>query len=165
MKRNKTQLRLLQMIFLINSVIIIPIILRKRPIKDWIIVYLFNAVTNGMIDRILAKNKIIRYPVRLFSKIFDTNILFDYFLYPTFTVLYNQWTYKDNVLQMIYKLFLLLLPSFFIELWAERRTDYIVWSRKWKWYHTFFSLMLKSLFTRSIIGIIRKIDHMGFQRN
>ncbi len=165
MKRNKNQIRLLQMILLINLVIIIPLILRKRPIKDWIIVYLFNAVTNGLIDTILVKNKILKYPVRLFSKRFNINILFDYFLYPTFTVIYNQWTYKDKVFQIIYKLFLLLLPPFFIELWAEKTTDYIVWSRKWKWYHTFFSILLKSLFTRSIIGIIRKIDHRDFQRN
>lgn len=154
----KTQRKFLRIAFILNLIVIIPLIVRKPPVKDWVIVYLFNAVTNGLIDNILTKLKIVKYPVRLFSKYFDTHILFDFFLYPTFTIWYNQMTHKDNIFSIIYKLFIIMIPLFFIELWAERRTSLIEWSRKWKWFHSFFSLILKSLMTRLVIGVVREVD-------
>lgn len=158
MRRNNIQKQFLGITLIINLVILIPLLLRKPPIKDWVIVYLFNAVTNGIIDNVLSKLKIVQYPVKLFSKVFDTHLVFDYFLYPTFTIIYNQMTEKDKIFSIVYKLILITIPPFFIEIWAERKTDLIKWSRKWKWYHTFLSLILKSLVTRSMIAIIRKAD-------
>ncbi|MGD6966384.1 CBO0543 family protein [Rossellomorea vietnamensis] len=158
MKQNKTQKKLLQITLIINLVILIPLLIRKPPVKDWIIVYLFNAATNGLIDNILSKHKIVKYPVRLFSKSFDTHIMFDFFLYPTFTILYNQMTQKDKIPLIIYKLIFITIPPFLIELWAEKNTNLIEWSRKWKWYHTFLGLIFKSLLTRTVIGVVRKLD-------
>ncbi|MCT8138420.1 hypothetical protein H1D32_12095 [Anaerobacillus sp. CMMVII] len=158
MKSKKTQRKFLRIALILNLLALIPLIGRKPPVKDWIIVYLFNAVTNGLIDNVLSKYKIVKYPVRLFSKAFDTHILFDFFLYPTFTIWYNQMTSKDKIFPIIYKLFLITIPPFFIELWAERKTDLIQWSNKWKWYHTFFGLILKSLVTRLVIAVVRKAD-------
>ncbi|ADU29516.1 CBO0543 family protein [Evansella cellulosilytica] len=158
MKNNKSQRQFLLIAFILNLVLLVPLALRKPPVKDWVIVYLFNALTNGIIDNVLSKKKIIKYPIKLFPKIFDTHELFDFLLYPTFTILYNQITYKDKVGSIIYKLFLITTPAFFIELWATRNTDLVKWSKKWKWYHTYFSIILKSLFTRLIIGSIRGIE-------
>ena len=159
MKRNKTQKKFLRITLIINLVILIPLLIRKPPVKDWIIVYLFNAVTNGLIDNVLSRHKIVKYPVRLFSKSFDIHILFDFFVYPTLTVFYNQMTQKDKIFPIIYKLIFIIIPSFFIELWAVKKTDLIEWGKKWKWYHTFFGLILKSLFTRMVIGVVRKLDN------
>lgn len=156
----KNQRIFLKIIFALNLIFLIPLLLRKRPIKDWIIVYLFNAVTNGVIDNILTKRKIVRYPIKIFSTLFDTHILFDYFLYPTFTILFNQLTYKDKPAQIIKKLFIMTLPPFLIEFWAERKTNLIKWGKKWKWYHTFLAITIKSLVTRFAISVIRKIDTM-----
>jgi hypothetical protein len=47
---------------------------------------------------------------------------------------------------------------FFIELWAEKRTKLIEWKTGWMWYHTFFSVTLKSYLNRMLIGRIRKIE-------
>jgi len=143
---------------MVNLILLIPLLYRKPPIKDWAIVYLYNAVTNNLIDNIISKRKIVRYPIRLAPKLFDSHILFDYFLYPTFTVFFNQITYKDKPLTIFYKLLLVVIPPFLIEIWAERKTDLIEWSKKWKWYHTFLSIIIKSLFTRLMIGWIRKVD-------
>lgn len=159
MKRNKTQRKFLGITLLINLLVLIPLLIRKPPVKDWVIVYLFNAVTNGLIDNILVKHNIVKYPIRLFSKSFDSHILFDFFLYPTFTIFYNQMTRRDKVFPIIYKLIFITLPPFFIELWAEKKTDLIKWGRKWKWYHTFFGLILKSLLTRFVIGIVRRVEN------
>ncbi|MCE4051704.1 CBO0543 family protein [Bacillus sp. Au-Bac7] len=158
MRKNKQQRRYLNIALLINTIIVIPLILRKPPIKDWIIVYLFNAITNGIIDNFLSSYKIVKYPVRLFPKIFKTHLLFNYFLYPSFTVFYNQITYKDKALKAFLKLILVTIPPFLIEVLAVKKTEYIVWSKNWKWYHTFFSIILKSSFTRVLIVIIRRLS-------
>lgn len=158
MRKNTLQKRILTIVLLINTIILIPLILRKPPIKDWIIVYLFNAVTNIIIDTFLSTYKIVKYPVRLFPKIFKTHLLFDFFIYPTFTVFYNQITYKDKALKAFFKLIIITIPPFLIEVLAVKKTEFIVWSEKWKWYHTFFSIILKSSFTRLFIGIIRRLS-------
>jgi hypothetical protein len=160
MRKNRIEKKLLLGILILNLGIILPIIYRKSPIKDWIIVYLFNAVTNGIIDNALIKYKIIRYPNRLFPKIFETHILFDFFLYPTFTILFNQMTAKDKPFAIIYKLFVFTIPVFLIEFLAEKKTNLVEWTKKWRWYHSFFSIIIKSLLTRLIIAQIRRLDAM-----
>jgi hypothetical protein len=160
MRKNRIEKKLLLGILILNLGIILPIIYRKTPIKDWIIVYLFNAVTNGIIDNALTKNNIIKYPNRLFPKIFDTHILFDFFIYPTFTIFYNQMTAKDKPFAIIYKLFVITIPVFLIEFLAEKKTNLVEWTKKWRWYHSFFSIIIKSLLTRLIIAQIRRLDAM-----
>lgn len=158
MRKKKFEEKLLLSALILNLGVLLPLIHRKSPIKDWIIVYLFNAVTNGIIDKVLTKNRIIKYPNRLFPKIFDTHILFDFFLYPTFTIVYNQMTAKDKAFGIIYKLFIITIPVFLIEFLAERKTNLVEWTRKWRWYHTFFSIIIKSLLTRLFIALIRRAD-------
>ncbi|NMD69323.1 hypothetical protein HHO41_03415 [Bacillus sp. DNRA2] len=152
---NKTQYKLLKVAFLINFVILIPLIFRKKPIKDWIIVYLFNAVTNEIIDKIVLRYRVVKYPIRLFPKVFKTHILFDLFIYPTFTIFYNQITYKDKLFPKMYKLLLITIPPFLIELCAERKTELIKWTKKWKWYYSFLSIIIKSFTTRMFIDLLR----------
>ncbi|WP_308410508.1 CBO0543 family protein [Bacillus sp. Marseille-P3661] len=79
-------------------------------------------------------------------------------MYPTFTILYNQITYNKKPFETFYKLFYFTIPLLVIELWAEKKTSLIRWSKKWKWYHTFLSVSFKSLITRMFIELIRKID-------
>ncbi|MBB5174415.1 CBO0543 family protein [Texcoconibacillus texcoconensis] len=143
---------------LVAVIVFMPIILKKRPIKDWIIVYLFNAVTNGFIDNILTSLNIVKYPVRLLPKLFDISLVFDFFVYPFITIIFNQFTDKDKPFAIAYKLFLFAIPMLMIELWAEKKTSFIKWKKDWSWYHTFFGIILKSLLTRLVIGAIRKVD-------
>ncbi|OLO37955.1 hypothetical protein BTR23_12395 [Alkalihalophilus pseudofirmus] len=144
--------------FILLTIGTLPITLRKPPIKDWILVYLYNAVTNVIIDKILTTLNVVKYPVRLFSKFFDISIVFDLFVYPFITILYNQLTYKDKPFAIVYKIFLFAFPMLIFELWLEKKTSLIKWKKGWNWYHTFFSIILKSLFTRMIIGTIRKVE-------
>lgn len=136
----------------------LPMTLRKPPIKDWIIVYLFNAVTNGIIDNILTTLDIVKYPVRIFSKLFEISVVFDFVIYPFITILYNKWTYNDRWFSIFYKIFLLAIPMLIIELWAEKKTSLIKWKKGWSWYHTYLSIVLKSIITRTCIGIVRKVE-------
>lgn len=150
---------LLRIFLAINLIALIPILLRKHPIKDWIIVYLFNAVTNVFLDKMLTKYNILRYPVRLMPNFFKINILFDLLVYPTISVIYNQMTYKDKPFTILYKLLGFTIPMLVIELWAEKRTKLIEWGKPWTWYHTILGLTSKSLITRLVIAVIRRLEN------
>jgi hypothetical protein len=160
MKGNKFDQNFLRISLIINLIMLLPMILRKPPIKDWLLVYLFNAVTNGLTDSFLSAYKIVKYPVRLFPKVFKTHVLFDYLIYPTFTILYNQITSKDKPFAIFYKLFFFTIPMFLVEFWAVRKTGLIKWNKGWQWYHTFISITVKSLMTRLFIGAVRLVAGM-----
>ncbi|WP_246880066.1 CBO0543 family protein [Bacillus suaedae] len=137
---------------------LLPLFLRKPPIKDWLLVYFFNAISNGFIDQIIAKQKIVKYPVRLLPKLFKKHIVFDYLVYPTITIFYNQVTSKDKPITIFYKLLFFSIPMLFVELWAAKKTDLVDWKKGWAWYHTLISITIKSSVTRLFIGLVRAID-------
>ncbi|WP_332695080.1 CBO0543 family protein [Halalkalibacter lacteus] len=132
--------------------------------KDWILVYVYNAVTNGIIDKMIVKRNIVQYPVRLLPKLFNIHILFDFFVYPTITVMYNQITYKNKPLLIFYKLLYFTIPMLLLELWAEKKTDLIKWNKGWKWYHTLITITIKSSITRSVIGLVRYLRQRRKQK-
>ncbi|WP_312889164.1 CBO0543 family protein [Desertibacillus haloalkaliphilus] len=156
MKRNKIDKGILGSLLAFGFVLL-PIMLRKPPIKDWLLVFLWNAVTNGIIDKVVVSYNTVKYPVRLLPKMFKTNILFDFLLYPVVTIIYNQLTEKDKPLVIFLKLFYFTIPMILIELYAERKTGLIKFKRGWRWYHSFISLNIKSLLTRLWIGWVRKL--------
>jgi hypothetical protein len=139
---------------LILSITILPLLMRRQPKKEWLLVYTFNAITNIILDKWVTRNYI-SYPTRLFPKIFNIHILYDAFLYPIGTVIYNQWSHKDKLISTVYKLLFFSVPLTIFEYWAERKTGLIKWSNGWKWYHTFLSVSLKSLITRGVLSISR----------
>ncbi|WP_416148562.1 CBO0543 family protein [Salipaludibacillus sp. HK11] len=143
--------------WLVLSLIILSFSLKKRNKKEWLLIYLLNAVSNGFIDMIIVKNHIVKFPIRLLPKIFNINILFDFFVYPTITVVYNQMSYYDKPLTSLYKLLFVSIPMLLIEYWLEAKTDLIEWRRGWKWYHTYTSIVIKSLLERLLVGKIREV--------
>ncbi|MFC0471744.1 CBO0543 family protein [Halalkalibacter kiskunsagensis] len=134
------------------------LLLRKRPTKDWVVAYLFNAVSNGIIDKMVVKHKLVKYPVRLFPQFFNIHILFDFLIYPTITVMYNQITYKNKPLAIIGKIFLFTIPMLIIEFWAEKQTDLIEWKKGWGWSHTLIGLTIMSLLARLFVGLVRYVS-------
>jgi hypothetical protein len=157
MRKKKFEVNFLH-VMLIIALGLLLFLFRKPPIKDWLLAYLFNALTNGIIDNFIVAHDLIRYPTRLLKKQFRINVLFDFLLYPIISVMINQATYYDKGLKVLYKIVLFTIPMFFIELWAEKRTKLIEWKTGWMWYHTFTSVTLKSYLNRLLIGWIRKIE-------
>ncbi|WP_416149005.1 CBO0543 family protein [Salipaludibacillus sp. HK11] len=136
----------------------LPFLLRKPPIKDWLFVFFLDGLSNGFIDQILVQKNYLKYPIRTLPKFFKHHIVFDYLIYPIFTIIYNQITIKDNRFIAFLKLFIIIIPLTAIEFIAERKTNLIKWGRKWTVYHTFVWVMFKSSFTRIIIAVVRKIS-------
>ncbi|SDI28964.1 CBO0543 family protein [Alteribacillus bidgolensis] len=137
---------------------ILPFIFRKPPIKDWLLVYLWNAVTNIIIDHCIVSADIVRYPIRLLPKTFKSNVLFDFLLYPAMTIAYNQKTKDDKFITSLFKLLIYIVPMTIIEELAEKKTKLITFKKGWKWYHSFFSLYIKSLLDRLWIKWVRRTE-------
>jgi hypothetical protein len=154
MKRKKDKI-FLHTFLALNLLAIIPVLFRKPPVKDWLLIYLFDALSNGIADRFLVAHNFVSYPIRLLPSVFKTHILFDYLIHPTYAVLFNQFTQKDRPFTTFLKLILLLVPLSIFEFWAAKYTNLINWKAGWKWYYSFVTLTLKSLFTRTLIGMLR----------
>jgi len=153
----KTEINFLRIMTVI-CIGLLPFLLKKRPIKDWLLVFSFNALSNGIVDNILVKKKYLEYPIRLLPHLFSIHILFDFLIYPTFTIIFNQLTTKDQPIKILMKLLLIVTPLTFIETVAEKKTQMIKWKKNWKWYHTFSYIIFKSSWTRFVIAIVRIIS-------
>ncbi|MGM0901878.1 MAG: CBO0543 family protein [Bacillota bacterium] len=156
MRRKKT---ILSITFLSISTIIalflLPFAIIKRPLKDWIIVYLVSIIGNSLADRFLVSKGYLQYKIRPFSKKVKIHLPFDYIHYPLLLLYYNQWTLNSKPIGIILKLFPFVIPQVLVETIAAKKTKLITWRKGWSWYHSAISLAVKLFICRSIIAMIR----------
>ncbi len=134
---------------------LIPIWFRKRPRKDWTIVFLLAGFLAGMLDAYVTARKLVEYPTRLFGKKLNISLLFDYVLLPNMGVLYNQFSYKSGFWMSVAKALMFSMPMTVVEYHLEKHTNLIVW-RKWNWFYNFTSVTLFLWLERGFIAFIRK---------
>jgi hypothetical protein len=96
-------------------------LIRKPPIKDWLIIFLLKSYISSIIDNILVKKGYLKYPVK-WIKTFDFSVIFSYLIFPVSCIYYNQVTKNSSVFGIIFKCLLFTLPSTIVELWFERNT-------------------------------------------
>ncbi|WP_437834648.1 CBO0543 family protein (plasmid) [Niallia taxi] len=133
---------------------------RKGPIKDWLLVYLFKAVITALIDVPIARKKIVQYPTRYFPKLYETNIIFDYVIFPLVCVIYSQFTNRMNGIKVILFVFILSIPMTLIEGLLERKTMLIHYSDKWNWLHTFTYLTVTFWLSRLFVACTRLLKQV-----
>lgn len=131
------------------------LLFRKGPLKDWFLVYLFKTLLSTLTDLPVANKKIVKYPVRYFPKAFNTNIVFDYVLFPLLCVVYSQFTNKWKPLKTILSVFILSAPMTVIHYWLAKNTQLIKYSRRWSWFHTLSLLTATFWLSRAFIASIR----------
>lgn len=131
---------------------------KKGPIKDWFLVYLFKAFITTMIDGPVVKKKLVSYPYRYFSKFFETNIIFDYVIFPLLCVFYSQFTYKLKPLKIISSVFLFSIPMTIIQWWLEKYTRLVKYGKNWSSLHTLSVLTVTFWSSRIFIATIRFLN-------
>ncbi len=141
----------------ITGIVLLPFAIYKRSFKDWVIVYLVSIIGNVAADHFLVSKGYLKYKKKLFPK-YKIHLSFDVFLYPLMLLYYNQWTLNSGPIGMIFKLFPIAIPQVVIESIAAQKTKLIDWRKGWSWKHSFFSILLKLLICRGIIGIIRILN-------
>lgn len=156
-KKEIVFLRLLTILGLVS----LPFLFKKKPTKDWIIVFLIKAVYSIFWDTLVVKYKKVTYPVRLFPKLFKINVAFDFLLFPIACVIYNQLTYrKTNFWEIVLKAFYLSVPIIVIEIWLEKTKGFIKYKDGWNWFISFVTLTLSFWIVRLLMALIRKFDKL-----
>jgi hypothetical protein len=130
-------------------------LLRKPPLKDWLIIFLLKSYIATILDNLLVKRGYLKYPVNLF-KSFDISVLFSYLIFPISCIYFNQVTKSSSFTGIILKSILFSVPSAIAESWLERNTKLIKYKKSWTALHSFGSIALTFLIVRSLMGIIRK---------
>lgn len=138
------------------TLLLCPFLLKRMGMKNFLLTFLLNGLTNGIIDRFVVNRKLIKYPVRLLKQEFKIHVLFDFLLYPVTSILINETTKKDGVITTVCKTLCFIGGIVLVETWAEKYTKLIRWSSKWNWYYSFLSMAVKSLLNRMIFGVLRK---------
>lgn len=131
-------------------------LIRKPPIKDWLLVFLLKSFFASFLDNVLVKKGYLKYPVNLF-KTFDISVLFSYLLFPVSCIYYNQVTKKSSVPGIIFKGLLFSAPSAIAEYWIEKNTKLIKYKKSWTSIHSFISIFSSFLVVRSIMALVRKL--------
>ena len=153
----------LRFLFVLGLIMFVNLI-RKPPAKDWLLIFLFKGFISSILDKtIVTKNKIV-YRVKLF-KSFDISFVFDYLLFPVVCVYYNQITKSSNLFLIIVKLFYFSVPRTLIENFFEKRTSLIKFKNGWNIYHSFLTLSVTFLISRTFIALVRSADNTRVPEN
>lgn len=139
-------------------------LVRKTPVKDWLLVFLFKGFISSILDNVIVKKGYIRYPINLF-KYFDFSFIFDYLLYPITCVYYNQVTRKSNILGILVKTLFFSIPMAVIEHFLEKKTSLIKFKKGWNSFISFGTLSITFLVSRAFIAIVRKADNFNSFKN
>ncbi|HAQ06981.1 MAG TPA: hypothetical protein DCR24_05435 [Bacillus bacterium] len=134
-----------------------PFILKKQPVKDWILIFFLKAFYSVFFDSFVLRKKKITYPVRLLPQTFNINILFDVLLFPITCVHYNQMTYHSTFIKTVLKVFVFSTPISIGEIWLEKNTKLIKY-HDWHWFYSFMTLTTSFWLVRATIYLIRKFD-------
>jgi hypothetical protein len=133
-------------------------LMRKPPVKDWMLIFLFKGYLSSTIDKMLVKKGYITYPVKLF-KSFDISFIFDYLLYPIACVYYNQATKSSGLSVILLKTLCFSIPMAVVEHFFEKRTRLVKFKKGWNSTISFFSLSITFLISRAFIAIMRKANN------
>lgn len=154
--RNKLEMNILKALFIISLGLFINL-LRKPPIKDWLLVFFLKSYFATFIDNLLVRNGFLKYPVNLISG-FDISVLFSYLLFPISCVYFNQITKTSSVFDIVKKCLYFSVPSAIAEHFLERKTKLISYKKSWNSYYSFLSIAFSFLIVRALMGMIRSLS-------
>ncbi|SHR54460.1 Uncharacterised protein [Mycobacteroides abscessus subsp. abscessus] len=154
--RNKLEMNILKALFIISLGLFINL-LRKPPIKDWLLVFFLKSYFATFIDNLLVRKGFLKYPVNLISG-FDISVLFSYLLFPISCVYFNQITKTSSVFDIVKKCLYFSVPSAIAEHFLERKTKLISYKKSWNSYYSFLSIAFSFLIVRALMGIIRSLS-------
>ena len=122
--------------------------------RDWIVVFLFEGMSDFIWGSPVVEQHLIEYPIRLLPLYYDTSILFELWVFPVLCILYNQVTRKSGLGPIVYYALLFSAGITAIEYPLELYTDLIKYI-EWSWLTTFIALTITFLISRSFIAFYR----------
>jgi hypothetical protein len=134
----------------------------KARVREAIVVFMFKQMITWIIGLLVVELRMLEYPVRSFAYASKTSFDFEYFIYPSFCVLFNLYypegkSFARRFLHFIY--FCSFLTG--IEVVVEKNTDILVYLH-WSWYTTFITLFITFFMSRQFYKWFFKIDSGTF---
>jgi hypothetical protein len=171
--KNKFEIKILRGLFLFGILAFFQLI-RKPPMKDWVIVFLLKSYLATFIDTIVVRNGFIKYPVNLF-KSFDISVIFSYLLFPITCVYFNQLTKNSRFTGVLMTCTAFSLPMAIVEHFLERKTNLIDYKKNWNWIYSLISIFITFIGVRSLYKLISfasvrqnattTAENMGMKKN
>jgi hypothetical protein len=152
--RKQLEITILRSLFVVGIASFFNLI-RKPPIKDWVIIFLLKSYIASIFDAIFVKKGYLKYPVNLF-KVFDISVLFSYLIFPVTCIYFNQVTRNSSLIGILAKCLLFSAPSALAEHWLERKTNLIKYKKSWNSFYSFGTIACTFLMVRFLMIIIRK---------
>jgi hypothetical protein len=137
--------RLILRILFIFCAASIPFVIKRKGLFMHLTIFFAKGILSTSLDSIFIKRKRYEYPVRPFSKTFDTNILFDLLFFPLLSVIWVRWTYNYKPAATLLISLVFSVPMSFAQWFMEKKTNLFKW-KAWSVYHTFASINF-TLFT------------------
>jgi len=113
-----------------------------------IVAFLFKQMITWLFGLLVVENKLIAYPIRLFSEVNRASFTYEFFAYPILCSIFN--VFYPNGRSLLYKIgyyvafcTMLTIPEIFL----EKYTDLISYTQ-WSWYWTWSSLFITFMMTR-----------------
>jgi hypothetical protein len=131
------------------------LLVRKPPMKDWLIVFFLKSYIATFLDNLLVRKGYLKYPVKLF-KTFDVSVLFSYIIFPVSCVYFNQQTRNSGFNGIFMKSLIFSVPSAIAEHFLEKHTQLITYKKSWNSFYSLISIFATFLLTRGVMGLITK---------
>ncbi|WP_418201854.1 CBO0543 family protein [Alkalihalobacterium sp. APHAB7] len=138
--------------------VITPISIIGKEYRKWLLCFFLNSYANTFVAPTLASKGFLKYPERLFPSIFKSSIIYDYFLCSTITIWYCRTTLKDNWMGALLKVWLFAMPQAILEVFFERNTKLIKYSKGWTGIHSLITIAAAKFTIRSIIKLMDILD-------
>jgi hypothetical protein len=150
--------RIILWVLLIIGITLHIVSLRVRPVKDWIIIFLFSANLSTFLGVIIEGRKMLEYPIRFLDLYFDTNILFEYLLLPVICVYFYQTTYYSRWTNIVLQCVIYTSSITAVEILFEEYTNLIEY-HTWTWLLSFIGIFCLLLLSRFLMQLIQKLDN------
>jgi hypothetical protein len=132
-------------------------LIRKPPMKDWIIIFLLKSYIATFLDNLAVRKGYVKYPRRLI-KSFDISVLFSYLLFPITCIYFNQLTIKTKSLGTTLICLAFSVPMALFESFLEKNTKLIKYKKSWTSLHSFVSIFMTFFSVRSVYKLINKLS-------
>ncbi|MEH7131354.1 CBO0543 family protein [Neobacillus drentensis] len=138
-------------------VVSLPFLFKGSKMRESLVIFFSKGVLATLVDAYVVGTKRVEYPVRPFTKIFKTNIIYDILFFPLLSVIWVKITYNDEIWKMLLKSLLFSVPMSVGQWYMEKNTKLFKW-KKWTALHTFGSVNFTLFTIRGFVGLIKLLD-------
>ncbi|RBP88725.1 hypothetical protein DFO70_11349 [Cytobacillus firmus] len=142
----------------------VPFLFKGKKMRETLVIFFSKGVLATLVDAYVVGTKRVEYPVRPFSRIFKTNLIYDILFFPLLSVIWVKISYHDKLRNIFLKSLIFSVPMSIAQWYFEKNTRLFKW-RKWSIFHTFSSVNFTLFTIRGFVGFIKILDRLKNNRN